>query len=179
MNLDPYAVRIFRVLVVAFAFVFIMYVAAEVLKPLALAILLSFILAPLVQWAVRRGLPRSSSVALVLILVFTVVGGVTYVVGDQFASLADQLPTYQANIQKKLVALRPQNDSALDKARRAVSSIERSLRPAEADYATPVRVVSENATVCATAKPVRAISCHTCFWRRGSSPARLRTDREQ
>ena len=147
MNLDPNAARIFRALVVAFAIVFIMYVAAEVLKPLALAILLSFILAPLVQWVVRRGLPRSSSVALVLILVFTVVGGVTYVVGGQFASLADQLPTYQANIQKKLVALRPQNDSALDKARQAISSIERSLRPADADYATPVRIVSENAKV--------------------------------
>ena len=74
-----------------------MYVAAEVLKPLALAILLSFILAPLVQWVVRRGLPRSSSVALVLILVFTVVGGVTYVVGGQFASLADQLPRNGGN----------------------------------------------------------------------------------
>ena len=147
MNLDPNAAHIFRALVVAFAIVFIMYVAAEVLKPLALAILLSFILAPLVQWVVRRGLPRSSSVALVLILVFTVVGGVTYVVGGQFASLADQLPTYQANIQKKLVALRPQNDSALDKARQAISSIERSLRPADADYATPVRIVSENAKV--------------------------------
>ena len=147
MNLDPNAVRILRALVVAFAIVFIMYVAAEVLKPLALAILLSFILAPFVQWLVRRGLPRSSSVALVLILVFTVLGGVTYVVGGQFASLADQLPTYQANIQKKLVALRPQNDSALDKARKAVSSIESSLRPAEANNATPVRVVSENATV--------------------------------
>ncbi|MGC1718184.1 MAG: AI-2E family transporter [Isosphaeraceae bacterium] len=147
MNLDPNAARIFRALVVAFAIVFIMYVAAEVLKPLALAILLSFILTPLVQWVVRRGLPRSSSVALVLILVFTVVGGVTYVVGGQFATLADQLPTYQANIQKKLVAVRPQNDSALDKARQAISSIERSLRPADADYATPVRVVSENAKV--------------------------------
>ena len=147
MNLDPNAARILRALVVAFAIVFIMYVAAEVLKPLALAILLSFILTPLVQWVVRRGLPRSSSVALVLILVFTVVGGVIYVVGGQFASLADQLPTYQANIQKKLVALRPQNDSALDKARQAISSIERSLRPADADYATPVRMVFENAKV--------------------------------
>ena len=57
------------------------------------------------------------------------------------------MPTYQANIQKKLVALRPQNDSALAKARQAISSIERSLRPADADYATPVRVVSENAKV--------------------------------
>ena len=147
MNLDPNAARILRALVVVFAVVFVMYVASEVLKPLALAILFSFILAPLVQWLVRRGLPRSSSVALILILVFTVLGGVTYVVGGQFASLANQLPTYQANIQKKLVALRPQNDSALDKVRQAGSSIERALRPAEADYATPVRVVSENATV--------------------------------
>ena len=124
-----------------------MYVAAEVLKPLALAVLLSFILAPIVQWFVRRGLPRSGSVALVLILVFSVVGGVTYVVGDQFASLTDQLPAYQANMQKKFVDLRPQSDSAIEKARQAVLSMESSLRPAEADYATPVRVVSENATV--------------------------------
>jgi len=147
MNLDPSSARILRAVVIAFVVVFIMYVAAEVLKPLALAILLAFILAPLVQWLVRRGLPRSSSVAVVLVLVFTVLGGATYVVGTQFASLADQLPTYQANIEKKFVALQPQQNSALDKARQAVSSIERSLRPADADKATPVKVVSQNATV--------------------------------
>ena len=147
MDLDPNAVRTLRAIVVAFAVVFIMYVAADVLKPLALAVLLSFILTPLVQWIVRRGLPRASSVALVLLLVFSVLGGVIYVVGDQFASLADQLPTYQANIHKKLVTLTPQDGSPLDKARRAVASIEGSFRTAEDDHATPVRVVSENATV--------------------------------
>jgi predicted PurR-regulated permease PerM len=147
MNLDPSAANLLRAVVTAFVVVVIMYVAAEVLKPLALAILLSFILAPLVQWFVRRGLPRSSSVALVLVLVFTLLGGVAYVVGGQFSSLADRLPAYQANIQKKFVALRPQNDSALDKARRAFENIEKSLRPAEADNATPVKVVSENANV--------------------------------
>ena len=124
-----------------------MYVAAEVLKPLALAVLLCFILTPSVQWFVRRGLPRSGSVALVLILVFSAVGGVGYVVGDQFTSLADQLPAYQANIQKKFATLKPHNDSSIEKARRAIASLEQSLRPAEVDHASPVRVVSENATV--------------------------------
>jgi predicted PurR-regulated permease PerM len=147
MNLDPNAVRIVRAIVIALAVIVMMSVAAEVLKPLALAVLLAFILAPLVQWAVRQGLPRGVSVALVLILVFTVVGAVGYVVGGQFASLAEQLPTYQANIQKKLATLRPPSDSALHKVRLAVSSFEKSLRPAEADHATPVRVVPENATV--------------------------------
>jgi predicted PurR-regulated permease PerM len=147
MNLDPSAARILRAVVIAFVVISIMYVAAEVLKPLALAILLSFILAPIVQWFVRRGLPRSCSVALVLILVFTMLGGVTYVVGGQFASLADELPAYQANIQKKLAALEPQYDSPLEKARGALQSLQKSLRPAEADRATPVRVVPENAAV--------------------------------
>src|SRR6516165_6959715 len=122
MNLDPSAARMLRAVVIAFVVVSIMYVAAEVLKPLALAILLSFILAPIVQWFVRRGLTRSCSVALVLILVFTGLGGVTYVVGGEFASLADELPAYQAIIQRKFAALTPQNDSPLAKVGGALES---------------------------------------------------------
>ena len=63
MKLDTGAVRILRAVVIAFVIVFVMYEAPEFLKPLALAILLAFILAPPVQWSVLRGSPRSGSVA--------------------------------------------------------------------------------------------------------------------
>jgi predicted PurR-regulated permease PerM len=147
MNFDAHSVRLVRAVAITLAIIVVMSVAAEVIKPLALAILLAFILTPLVEWFEKRGLPRIPSVVLVLILVFAAVGGLGYVVGGQFASLADQLPTYQANVQKKLTTLRPPDNSALDRVTHAVSNLEKSLRPAEVDYATPVRVVSENATI--------------------------------
>ena len=147
MNADPNTLRLVRTTVIIVGIVVVMSVAAEVLKPLALAILLAFILAPLVQWGEHSGLPRPISVAVVLALVFAIVGGTGYVVGDQFASLAEKVPTYQANLQKKIAALRPQSNSTFEKLGRAVSSFEQSVRPREADYATPVRVVSDNAKI--------------------------------
>ena len=94
------------------------------------------------------GLPRPISVAVVLALIFAIVGSTGYVVGDQFASLAEKVPTYQANMQKKIAAFRPQSNSAFEKLGRAVSSLEQSVRPSEeADYVTPVRVVSDNAKI--------------------------------
>src|SRR5262245_14857321 len=147
MNLDPGPARLIRAVAISLAVIVIMYVAAEVLKPLALAILLAFVLAPLVQRVGRLGVPRAVSVALVLLLIFAVVGGVGYVVAGQFASLADQVPKYQENIQKKLATMRPGGNSPLDKLAQAVKNFEHSLRPPEIDSATPVRVVSENATI--------------------------------
>ena len=147
MILDPNAVRLFRAIIGAVAVTLVMYLAADVLKPLSLAILLAFILDPLVRWLIHRGLPRSASVGLILILLFTLVGGTAYVVGGQFASLANELPTYKANIERKLTKLRPQSDSPLDKAKDALASLEESLRPEEASHAAPVRVISENETV--------------------------------
>jgi predicted PurR-regulated permease PerM len=147
MNFDANSFRLIRAIAIAVAVIVVMSVAAEVIKPLALAILLAFILTPLVEWFENRGLPRAASVILVLVLVVAALGGLGYVVGGQFASLADQLPTYHANVQEKLATLKPVDNSALEKITRVLSNLEKSLRPAEADYATPVRVVSDNATI--------------------------------
>src|SRR5205807_2090192 len=122
MNLDANSVRLIRAIAIAVAVIVVMSVAAEVIKPLALAILLAFILTPLVQWFENRRLPRAPSVVLVLVLVVVALGGLGYVVGGQFASLADQLPAYQANVQKKLATLKPADNSALEKTTRAISN---------------------------------------------------------
>ena len=57
MNLDPESARTLRALLIAGAVIALMWVAAEVLQPIALAVLFAFILDPLVRWFERRGLP--------------------------------------------------------------------------------------------------------------------------
>src|SRR5262249_23125211 len=62
--------------------------AAEFLKPLALAILLSFALAPLTEILERFGAPRVVAVVLTIGLALGVLGGITYKVGQQLTMLA-------------------------------------------------------------------------------------------
>jgi predicted PurR-regulated permease PerM len=84
-----------------FAVIAFMSLAAEVLKPLALALLLSFALAPITRMLERRGLPRALSVILTVLLMFAALGLLGYQVGRQFTELTKNLPTYRGNILKK------------------------------------------------------------------------------
>ena len=66
MNIDVATTRLLRTLLIGGTIILAMSVAAEVLKPLALAILLAFLLAPIVGRLERRGAPRVASVARVV-----------------------------------------------------------------------------------------------------------------
>ena len=78
-----------------------LYLGRDVLIPLALAILLSFALGPPVTWLYRRGLPRVPAVLAVMLLVTLLLGGFTALVASQLTHLAQQLPTYEANLRVK------------------------------------------------------------------------------
>ena len=78
-----------------------LYLGRDVLIPLALAILLSFALAPLVTWLYRRGLPRVPAVLTVMLFVTMLIGGFAAVVASQLTHLGQQLPTYEANLRAK------------------------------------------------------------------------------
>jgi predicted PurR-regulated permease PerM len=110
---DPFKLTLLILAIVGF-----MYFTGEVLKPLALSILLSFALAPVARLFERIGLPRAAAVMLTVVLTLGVLGGVGYVVGRQLTSLADGLPSYQENIEDKLNrVIRPGEQSAADKLR--------------------------------------------------------------
>jgi predicted PurR-regulated permease PerM len=142
MNWDANSIRLMRALVVGGVVIVAMSAAADVFKPVALAVLLTFLLAPLTAKLEYLGLPRVLSVALVLILMLTTVGGVVYVVGGQFASLAEHIPDYQEKIRAKLALLKPSSDSPLDQVYKAIADFEASNRSPEEKSATPVRIVS-------------------------------------
>src|SRR6187551_2129807 len=80
------------------ALIAFMYFAASVLKPLALAILMSFALAPFVKRLERAGLPRGASVLISVLMTLVLLGGIGAIVTQQLNSLAQELPTYEENI---------------------------------------------------------------------------------
>ncbi len=93
-------------LAVAVVVVAALYLAREVLVPITLAILLSFVLAPLVALLRRVGLPRVPSVVaavLVALGVLLLLGGL---IGSQVASLAGDVPRYAATVERKVDAVR-------------------------------------------------------------------------
>ncbi len=89
-------------LVVAVVAVATLYLAREVLIPITLAVLLSFVVAPIVGLLRRVGLWRAPAVLLGMLLALGVVLVLGSVIGVQVAGLARDLPRYQSTIQAKV-----------------------------------------------------------------------------
>jgi predicted PurR-regulated permease PerM len=83
-----------------------LYWARQVLIPVALAILLTFILTPAVAVLQRRGLGRLPSVLFVVILALMFVGGAGYMVSRQLDTLLGNLPNYENEVVNKVQELR-------------------------------------------------------------------------
>ncbi len=83
-----------------------MYFGRDILVPLALAVLLGFVLDPLVGYLKRLGLSRVTAVVLVVALSLGAIALAGMALGSQVSSLSRQLPTYQTNILSKLRDLR-------------------------------------------------------------------------
>ncbi len=75
--------------------------ARDLLVPLALAALLTFMLSPLVT-RMQRWLGRTCAVLLVVAMMFTVAGSAGWVLTRQAIDLANKLPDYEENIRMKL-----------------------------------------------------------------------------
>ncbi|HZN57390.1 MAG TPA: AI-2E family transporter [Planctomycetota bacterium] len=77
----------------------------EILVPVSLAALLSFLLAPLAYWLERLRLGRVPSVITVVLVLLVTVGSLSYVVVQQLSALANSLPRYAQQAEEKLDAL--------------------------------------------------------------------------
>ena len=84
------------------AIVLALYFAREVLVPVTLAVLLSFLLAPLVGALRRIHLPRALAVLLSVIASLGIILALGGLIGVQVADLARDLPRYQSTILDKV-----------------------------------------------------------------------------
>jgi predicted PurR-regulated permease PerM len=92
--------------VLAFMIVATLYFGREILVPIALAILLSFVLAPLVGLLQRIRVPRGLAVVSVVIMAFALIFAMGSLLATQLTQLAGDLPRYQSTISDKIQSFR-------------------------------------------------------------------------
>ena len=110
----------------------ILYFGRDVLIPLALSMLLAFLLAPAVRHLERRKVPRVAATAIMVGMSCIVMAALIWVSAVQFLSLAASLPEYKKNIQNKVSVLRSDVDGSLGKARRTIEEISTEMAKDEA-----------------------------------------------
>jgi predicted PurR-regulated permease PerM len=83
-----------------------LYFGREIIIPIALAVLLSFVLAPLVGLLQRVRVPRGLAVVSVVIMAFAVIFAMGSLLASQLTQLARDLPRYQTTISEKIQSFR-------------------------------------------------------------------------
>ena len=113
----------------------VLYAGRDVLIPLAIAILLSFLLSPIVTFLLRMRVPRIAAVVLTATIAFVVIGAFGLLVGTQATQLARDLPSYQGNIAEKLRGFREASPpgGAIDRLTQMFQSLRAEVESEEGD----------------------------------------------
>lgn len=101
--------------------------AQEFFLPLVLAGLLSFLLSPLVRRLERWCLGRVGAVLATAMMAFVLIGGLTYLITNQFLDLAGSLPKYRDNLIARVSALKLRGDSLLGRAGRTLTEVTEAI----------------------------------------------------
>ncbi|HZW06703.1 MAG TPA: AI-2E family transporter, partial [Phycisphaerales bacterium] len=129
---------------VVIASVAALYLASEVLVPVALAVLLAFTLVPVVKRMERWRVPRVAAVVLVMSMFLAVVGALGWVLHGQAVQLAVDLPGYKSNIAQKLAVLRGGSTRALDKASSTLKELgDEIVKPADEEPGDGIGAVAK------------------------------------
>ena len=144
--------------VIATVIILALYFGQDILIPLALSVLLAFLLEPLVSRLKKWGLPQLPSIALVVLFTLSLLGGAATYLGYQLGSLSQELPQYQDTIKHKLDSVKnlTKGPSVWDGAISTIDTVENSMRdlapmPAKANV-TQVEVVGKSPSATETAK---------------------------
>ena len=127
----------------------VLYWAQAVLVPIALAVLITFVLTPPVSW-LERWLGRVPAVLAAVTLVFIILGLAGWGLARQMDHLVDDLPTYRVNILAKIADVRGAGKGgSVEKLQETIEEIKTDLGQSSAPTGTssrPVVVTSELVT---------------------------------
>ncbi|MEO7167318.1 MAG: AI-2E family transporter [Spartobacteria bacterium] len=122
-------VGIWAILLVSFV-IAVLSVGKEILIPIALAALITFLLAPVVGW-LEDWIGRIAAVLLVVLMLFTGAAGAGWILTRQVIDLAAKLPDYQANITTKMRALRMPTGGTFTRFTKSVEQLQEELAKPE------------------------------------------------
>ena len=108
----------------------VLYFTREILVPIALAVLLSFVLAPLVRFLQRLKVPRSIAVIAAVATALAIAFSLATMVMIEVNQLAEDLPRYQSTLSEKVHHLRDAVERAglLKNASSILKNIDRELK---------------------------------------------------
>jgi len=127
MNSPVQASHSLRVFIAIVITVVVLRYAQEVFVPLALAILMTFLLAPLVERLQRLHINRAVAVILSVAFTMVILGGLLWVVFHQFADLMAQFPSYRRQFRTNLSDLTGVLRGGVSETTNAVEQITREI----------------------------------------------------
>ncbi|MEO8658996.1 MAG: AI-2E family transporter [Bryobacteraceae bacterium] len=93
-------------MIAAFGTIAALYFARDILIPLAFALILTFVLSPVVALLQRTHIGRGPSVGLTMLATILATGWVSWVIVIQLVDVAQEIPQYRQNILAKMEVLR-------------------------------------------------------------------------
>ncbi len=185
-GMEPAATRPARpsaasAIVVGAGIVAALYLGRTVLIPVALALLLTLLMTPLVRLLQRLRLPLVAAALLVGVLAYGTLGTAAWAIGSQALALVGELPRYRENIRAKIADVRRLGrDGALGELKETVEQATEAIeetRPADdpnapvpvevrQDPAAQLRALSSSLggwlSPVSTAPPWWPSSCRSC-----------------
>ena len=129
-----------RTMVTLGAVIAALHFGDEILVPIALAILLSFVLAPMVRLLHKIGLGRALPVAVTVMLAFVILASLGGVIATQVKDLAGDLPRYETTLVRKITYLRGMSSNG------GMRKIESPACPGRSTATRPSRAVRPGRT---------------------------------
>lgn len=120
-----------------------LYLAQDVLVPITLAVMLSFVLSPLTNLLRRMGLWRTPAVALSVLVALAVIGMLGTLIGRQAAGLAAEAPRYAEAIEHKVAGVQALATARLDDVLRALRISGETPAPPRTSAFTVARSIVE------------------------------------
>jgi predicted PurR-regulated permease PerM len=127
----PRSAQGMRTAAILIAVIAILYLAREILTPLAFAVTLALVLSPAVGWLQKLHIRRFAAVLAIMMVLVSGAAVVGYVIFNQLIEVVSDLPAYRENIDNKIKALRAPQKGSLGRAAQSVQEIGKELATAQ------------------------------------------------
>lgn len=115
-----------------------LYFGRQIFIPLALALVLSFLLTPLVGLLEKAHLRRIPAVLVVMAFCFALTAALSWQVAGQLLDITGHIRDYKANLEETVRSLRPPKNGALGQATATVRELNKELATAPSQGPGPV-----------------------------------------
>lgn len=108
----------------------VLWVAQDIIIPAAIAVVLAFVLMPVVTRLERVGAPRWVAVPLTVVATSGVVLLIGWIVAVQSLRFTEDLPAYRTKVREKVAALADRTNGLFARAQRGMREVERQVNDA-------------------------------------------------